>query len=68
MKKLKKLEPSEAQKAYTFLMLEMIGCQVGLFTEGSTKFRGRKPNGFENLDLNDSDQLALAISKIQSSH
>ena len=42
-------------------MLEMIGLQVGLFAEGSTKYRGRKPNGFENLDLNDPDQLAKAI-------
>jgi len=31
--------------------------------EGSTKFRGRKPIGFENLDLNDPDQLAIAIIK-----
>jgi hypothetical protein len=42
-------------------MLEMIGWHVGLFAEGSTKFRGRKPNGFENLDLGDPDQLAKAI-------
>jgi hypothetical protein len=31
--------------------------------EGSTKFRGRKPIGFENLNLNDPDQLAIAIIK-----
>jgi hypothetical protein len=31
--------------------------------EGSTKFRGRKPNGSENPDLNDPDQLAKAILK-----
>jgi hypothetical protein len=44
-------------------MLEKIGWHIGLFAEGSTKFRGRKPNGFENLDLNDLDQLAAAILK-----
>jgi hypothetical protein len=44
-------------------MLEMMGRHVGLFAEGSTKFRGRKPNGFEKIDLNDSDQLSLAILK-----
>jgi hypothetical protein len=44
-------------------MFEKIGWHVGLFAEGSTKFRGCKPNGFENLDLNDSEQLALAILK-----
>jgi hypothetical protein len=50
-------------KSLQFLMLEKIGWHVGLFAEGSTKFRGRKPNGFENLDLNDPEQLALAILK-----
>jgi hypothetical protein len=42
-------------------MFEKIGWHVGLFAEGRTKFRGRKPNGFENLDLNDAEQLAKAI-------
>ncbi len=61
-------DPKEAQaersaKSLQFLMLEKIGWHVGLFAEGSTKFRGRKPNGFENLDLNDPEQLALAILK-----
>jgi hypothetical protein len=48
-------------KSLQFLMLEMIGWHVGLFAEGSTKFRGRKPNGFEKLDLNDPQQLSKAI-------
>jgi len=48
-------------KSLQFLMLEKIGWHVGLFAEDSTKFRGRKPNGFEILDLNDPDQLAKAI-------
>lgn len=42
-------------------MLEMIGWHIGLFAEGSTRFRGRKPNGFEKLDLDDPEQLAKAI-------
>ena len=50
-------------KSLQFLMLEKIGWHVGLIAEGSTKFRRRKPNGFENLDLNDPDRLALAILK-----
>jgi len=50
-------------KSLQFLMLEMIGWHVGLFAEGSTKFRGRKPNGFERLDLNDTNDLIKAIHK-----
>jgi hypothetical protein len=48
-------------KSLQFLMLEKIGWQVGLFAEGSTRFRGRKPNGFESLDLDDENQLIRAI-------
>jgi hypothetical protein len=42
-------------------MVEIIGWHLGLFAEGSTKFRGRKPNGFEKLDLDGPEKLALAI-------
>lgn len=57
----KEARAERSTKSLQFLMLEMIGWHVGLFAEGSTKFRGRKPNGFEKLDLNDPDQLAKAI-------
>jgi hypothetical protein len=59
----KEARAKRSAKSLQFLMLEMIGWHVGLFAKGSTKFRGRKPNGFENLDLNDSEQLVLAIYK-----
>jgi hypothetical protein len=59
----KEARAERSAKSLQFLMLEKIGWHVGLFAEGSTKFRGRKPNGFENLDLNDPEQLALALLK-----
>ena len=59
----KEARAERSAKSLQFLMLEMIGWHVGLFAKGSTKFRGRKPIGFENLDLNDPDQLAIAILK-----
>jgi hypothetical protein len=34
-----------------------------MFVEGSPRTRGRKPIGWEPLDLNDPNQLALAILK-----
>ena len=59
----KEARDERSAKSLQFLMLEKIGWHVGLFAGGSTRFRGRKPNGFENLDLNDPDQLAEAILK-----
>jgi hypothetical protein len=57
----KEARAERSAKSLQFLMLEKIGWHVGLFAEDSTKFRGRKPNGFEKLDLDDPDQLAKAI-------
>ena len=57
----KEARAKRSTKSLQFLMLEMIGWHVGMFAEGSTKFRGRKPNGFEKLDLNDPEQLDRAI-------
>jgi hypothetical protein len=59
----KESRAERSAKSLQFLMLEKISWHVGLFAEGSTKFRGRKPSGFENLDLNDPEQLTLAILK-----
>jgi hypothetical protein len=59
----KEARAERSAKSLQFLMLEKIGWHVGLFAEGSTKFRGRKPTGWEALDLNDPNQLALALLK-----
>lgn len=40
-------------------MLEQIGWHLNMFS--GKKTRGRKPNGYLELDLNDPEQLALAI-------
>jgi hypothetical protein len=52
-----------SQKSLQFLMLEKIGWHIGLFSENSTKFRGRKPNGYPYYltNLHDYEQLAKAI-------
>ena len=44
-------------------MLEEIGHHINLFNEGAPKTRGRKPTGWEPLDLNDPQQLTYAILK-----
>lgn len=46
-----------------FQRLEEIGWHVGLFAEGSTKFRGRKAGA--KLDLNDKSQLEIALIESQ---
>lgn len=43
--------------------LEEIGYHIKMFPEGSPRTRGRKPTGWEPLDLNDPNQLVLAILK-----
>jgi hypothetical protein len=63
----KEARAERSAKSLHLLILEMLGWYIGMFAKGSTKFRGRKPNGFEKLDLTDPEQLALAISKTQSS-
>ena len=37
--------------------------KIKMFPEDSPRTRGRKPTGWEPLDLNDPNQLALAILK-----
>jgi hypothetical protein len=51
----KEARAERSAKSLQFLMLEKIGWHIGMFAEGSTKFRGRKPNGFESLDLDDEE-------------
>ena len=57
----KEARAERSAKSLQFLMLEKIGWHIGMFAEGSTKFRGRKPIGFRILELDDPDQLAKAI-------
>jgi hypothetical protein len=59
----KEVRTERSAKSLQFLMLEKIGWHIGVFAEGSTKFRGRKPKGYPyNLtNLNDDEQLAKAI-------
>ena len=45
------------------LSLEEIGHHIKMFAKGLPQTRGRKLTGWEPLDLNDPNQLALAILK-----
>ena len=53
-------------KSVMFKYLLDLGNHVGLFYT-QLKTRGRPPSGYAQLDLNDKEQLALAILKTQSS-
>lgn len=57
----KEVRAKRRQMSLMFQRLEEIGWHVGLFAQGSTKTRGRKVAA--ESDLNDPDQLALAILK-----
>ncbi len=59
----KEARAERSAKSLQFLMLEKIGWHIGMFAEGSTKFRGRKPKGYPyNLtNLYDTEQLVAAI-------
>jgi len=63
----KEARAERSKKSLQFLMLEKLGWHIRLFAEGSTKFRGRKPNGYPHHlnDLNDAQQLleVLLLSK-----
>ena len=50
-------------KSFMFRYLTDIGNHVGLFYT-QLKTRGRPPSGYTQLDLNDKEQLAIAILKI----
>jgi hypothetical protein len=54
----------ERQKTLLRLhMLEEIGHHIKMFAEGSPRTRGRKPTGWEPLNLAEPNQMALAILK-----
>ena len=44
-------------------MLEEIGHHIKMFPEGTPRTRGRKPTGWEPLNLNKPNQLAISILK-----
>jgi hypothetical protein len=44
-------------------MLEEIGHHIKMFPEGTSRTRGRKPTGWEPLNLAEPNQLAIAILK-----
>jgi hypothetical protein len=43
--------------------LEDLGHHIKMFNEDATRTRGRKPNGYLKLNLNDSIHLAIALLK-----
>ena len=51
------------QTMVKLLLLEDLGHHIKMFPEGATRTRGRKPNGYFKLNLNDPNQLALTILK-----
>ena len=57
----KEARADRSEKSLMFFMLEELGHHVNMFPVNSTHTRGRKPNGFQKLDLNDPNQLAKAI-------
>jgi hypothetical protein len=63
----KEARADRSEKSLMFFMLEELGYHVNMFAASSTHTRGRKPNGYQKLDLNDPDQLAKAI-KLSMTH
>lgn len=55
-----------SKKSVMFRYLTDIGNHVGLFYT-QLKTRGRPPSGYAQLDLNDKEQLAIAILKTKQS-
>jgi uncharacterized membrane protein len=57
----KEAKAKSSKKSLMFLMLEELAYHANMFPPNTPRTRGRKPNRFQKLDLNDADQLALAI-------
>ena len=62
----KDAQTERRDKGVVFRYLTEIGNHVGLFYT-QLKTRGRPPSGYSQLDLNDKEQLAIAILKTWSS-
>lgn len=56
-----KNEELASKKSLMFLILEELAHHANMFPPNTPRTRGRKPNGFLKLDLNDAEQLAKAI-------
>ncbi len=59
----KQAKERHQQTMVKLLLLEDLGHHIKMFHENATRVRGRKPNGYVKLNLNDPNQLALAILK-----
>jgi hypothetical protein len=57
---------TRTQKSEIFRYLTALGNHCNLFFK-EIKIKGRPPSGYEKLDLNDPEQLAIAIFKTQTS-
>jgi hypothetical protein len=62
----KDAQTERRDKGVVFRYLTDIGNHVGLFYT-QLKTRGRPPSGYVQLDLNDKEQLAIAILKTKQS-
>ena len=59
-KQTKKLHQQTSTRLH---FLEDLGHHIKMFHENATRTRGRKPNGYLKLNLNDPTQYTLAILK-----
>lgn len=58
----KEARTKRSAKSLQFLMLEELGHRINIFYPNAPRTRGRKPNGYKKLDLNNSDDLVEAIN------
>jgi hypothetical protein len=59
----KEAKASRSTKSTTLLTLRDIGDSINLFNGGHT--RGRKPNGYQKYNLEDSKQMMEALLKVK---
>ena len=59
----KKAKERHQQTMVKLLLLEDLGHHIKMFHENATRTRGRRPNGYLKLNLNDPTQYTLAILK-----
>ena len=57
-----KVDAERSEKSFMFRYLTDIGNHCNMFYK-QLKTRGRPPSGYAQLDLNDKEQLAIAILK-----
>ena len=59
----KQAKHRQQQTSTKLHFLEDLGHHIKMFPEGATRTRGRKPNGYLKLNLDNESHLALAIFK-----